>query len=629
MSDAHDLTDAVALVRGVDIALRKIATTFRMSSVSARWVHARACVSRNSNVYRRVGNGTIRRGFTLVELLVVIFIMLAITAVTIPIISPSLKNRDVREAARMIDVFFNGARSRARATGHIYGVMIERMPGMPNGAVTLSYCEQPDAYTGDYASAVSFPGAPPGATGSTIRMLGNGGFGTWTVPPVAGNTVVDPTVLPMFDTGWIAGPAPPLPPATTGSGWLTNIAPGDVVTIKGIQYRIWAGEPFLDLNQDGICDQCTGIPPNTPGTASQPVQEPFIDVDGNGLWTPPNYPNSPFGFNAAQPYVDPNSGYFVQPNLAAISTGLGPFPMLVYGSTSAFVTYAPFDPVQEAATIGAAYQWMRGPNSGTPYVFSAQSVDVPPSALSLSFSFLRRPIKTSAPSIQLPGEAVIDLGANYFYSTQPPPNVLPIPGSGIEVLVANANSYGLWANFAPNATLDPSLPSTPASLPPNDPGYLPSDPTSIMITFQPNGTIDRVFSWSEINDGNGAMTTVNWSDWQGRIPPGPIYLLVGRQELLNGDPTMVPLMAEMADNSKPPLKPIYNVQDPAALWVVIDPRSGAVATAENVGFDLESPMIFKGSATSGAPFTQLFIYWNANVYYARRLARDMLDKGGR
>lgn len=580
------------------------------------------------HVARRTRHATGRRGFTLVELLVVIFIMLLITAVTIPVIAPSVKNRDVREAARMIDVFINGARSRAKLNGHIYGVMLERMPGMPNGVVALSYCEQPDTYTGDYASAASFPGMGGGGGGSTIRMLGNGGFGGWLTqfPPV-----VDPIVFPMSDAGWIAGPAP------TGGGYVTNIAPGDVVTVKGVQYRIWAGEPFLDLDQSGYCNVTGGFSPNTPIG----ITEPFVDVDGNGTWTPPNPPpgQTGVGFNGVpfpnvpgQPYVDLSSGYFVQ---TAAAAPLGPFPAIGYatGAPSAFITYAPFDPAQAAQVIGAAYQnTVKAP--GTPYYYpnAVPSVDGDPKTQAgQPFSFLRRPVKTSAPSIQLPGQAVIDLGANYFYPGQPAgtPNIVAIPGSGIEVLVANANAYGWWSTFRPNPALDPTLQGTAASLPPGSAGYLPPDPTSIMITFQPNGTVDRVFSWSEANDSNATLTAVNWSDWQGRIPAGPIYLLVGRQELLNGDPTMVPLMAEMAANSQPPLKPIYNVQDPDALWVVIDPRSGSVATAENVGYDLSSPMILTGGASFGTPFDQMSVYWAANVYYTRRIARDMLDKGGR
>ncbi|HEX5444439.1 MAG TPA: hypothetical protein VFW87_11440, partial [Pirellulales bacterium] len=188
-----------------------------------------------------------------------------------------------------------------------------------------------------------------------------------------------------------------------------------------------------------------------------------------------------------------------------------------------------------------------------------------------------------------------------------------------EVLCANGNAAGWWSTFRANPALDPTVPGSQAQQ-----GTAPADPTSIMITFQPAGTVDRVYSWSEANNTNGTMSVVNWSDWQGRIPAGPIYLLVGRQALINGDPDLVPLVPQ----GVAPRKPIYNVQDPDALWVVINPQTGAVATAENVGFDLTVP-IPTNAAVTGQNAMQMQIYWAANVYYSRRIARSMLDMGGR
>ena len=566
-------------------------------------------------------SSALRRGVTLVELLVVILIMLMITAITIPVIAPAVKNRDVREAARMIDVFINGARTRATQYNKNYGVMIERMPGQPNGAVALSYCEQPDDYAGDYAQ-------------SRIRMYG-GAFAAF--DPVAGMyssqvpTDFDP-VLPLGDMGWIAGPAPPIPPATSGIGWLTTLAPGDIVAAPAgagaTLYRLWAGEPFVDLNQDGMCNGPLAVPYQVGDPspyAANNTQEPFADVDHSGGWTPPNYPGSPFGFNASQPYVDPASGYFVQPNPNATS----PFPNMIWQQPSAFITYWFYDPakaMQSMSSTGFVNPASIGPNPLSTTVYLPNGSPPPPTvaapnlAAKYPFSFQRRPVKTSAPGIQLPGGSVIDLGANFFYSTQPPPNVVAIPGSGMEVLVADWNAYGWWSTFRAQPTLDPTLPGSLAAA-----GTLPSDPTSIIITFQPTGTVDRVYSWSEAQMGSfaGSALTVppNWTDWQGRIPAGPIYLLIGRQELLDGDPTLTPLILQNAA----PLKPIFNVQDPSALWVTINPQSGAVSTAENVGYDLSSPMV-----TTGTPsFTSMQVYWAANVYYARRLARSMLDMGGR
>ncbi|HVX12624.1 MAG TPA: type II secretion system protein [Pirellulales bacterium] len=567
----------------------------------------------------RMASLSTHRGVTLVELLVVIFIMLLITAVSIPVITPALQNRDVREAARMIDVFFNGAKTRAKLNNRIFGVILEREVNNPNACVTLSYCEQPDPYRGDFASTVSPPGAPPGATGSTIFVLGNGGFGFWPAPqpsPVPSGTALTPVpVFPLGDLGWVAGPAP------SGTGFLTNIAPGDVVTIGGTLYRIWAGEPFIDLDQNGVCGLTTAFAPNTPVG----VQEPFLDVDGSFSWTPPNPAPGQPGNVPGQPYVDPTSGYFVQPNPLAGS----PFPTLTWNTPStpsAFVTYAPFDPVQATTQIGIAYQ-----NTAT----ALATTGIPPTNIfpstkssavlgmtvtpSFSFSFQRRPIKTADPSIQLPDGSAIDFGANYVDSTFNPSNplVVPIPGSGLEILAANGNAEGFWSTFRANPALDPNVGGTLV-------GTLGPDSTSVMITFQPSGTVDRVFSWSEANDANSTLSVVNWSDWQGRIPAGPIYLLVGRHEMINGEPTMVPIIPQ----GVAPLKPIFNVQDPNALWVVINPQTGSLATAENVGYDLNTPIPQNPDPTS-PPAQNMPVYWAANVYYARNLARAMLDMGGR
>lgn len=489
-----------------------------------------------------------RAGVTLIELLIVIMIMLMITAVAIPVVAPAMQNRDVREAARLVDSYINGARTRALQAGHPFGVMLEREPGNPNAVTTLSYVEQPDNYSGDYQ-------------GSKIRLLGNGGFGVW-----AGGAIYP--AEPVFKLGDI--------------GWPGNVAPGDIMTIQGVDYRIYAGEPFIDLNSDGICNQGS---------------EPFQDVDGDTFWTPPN-----------QSFIDQATGYFNQP----------PNPAQVGA-----ITYMYLDPVLAAQTMNSVGGTGLAPFSlTTPMSVDAVSPGPPPTPILNSckdfpFSITRRPVKTSAPSIQLSGEAVIDLGANYYdvqYGT-----IVPIPGSGLEVTLAQQNATGYWSSFRANPMLDPTMPSA-FSQAANNPNM--SDQTSIMITFAPNGMIDKIYSWSEANNYNGAGA-VNWSDWQGRYPVSTVYLLVGRRDLLNGDPALIANIAA----GTPPRKPIYNVQDVNALWIAINPRNGQVATTENIGFDVNQAIPTNASQAPGGQ--QMQTYWAANVYYARRLAREQLDMTGR
>ena len=169
-----------------------------------------------------------RCGVTLIELLAVIVIMLIVTAITVPVIAPAIRGRQVREAARMVDVFISGAKSRAQRTGRSVGVLFELTPGNPSACQQLKYVEVPPPYLGDVAS-------------STVLISGKGWLGGF----------------PQGDIGW-----------------LRLVRPGDLISFgyKSKRYRLYAGEQFTDLNGNGACDAGT---------------EPFVDLNGDGLWTPP------------------------------------------------------------------------------------------------------------------------------------------------------------------------------------------------------------------------------------------------------------------------------------------------------------------------------------------------------
>jgi type II secretory pathway pseudopilin PulG len=94
-----------------------------------------------------------RRGATLIELLVIIIVLLTITAIAIPVMSPILSGRKIREAARMVNVFMSGARNRAVQTGRPVGVAIERVAGLPEAAFRLSYAEVPPPWAGDFVNS--------------------------------------------------------------------------------------------------------------------------------------------------------------------------------------------------------------------------------------------------------------------------------------------------------------------------------------------------------------------------------------------------------------------------------------------------------------------------------------------
>ncbi|HUY90002.1 MAG TPA: prepilin-type N-terminal cleavage/methylation domain-containing protein [Pirellulales bacterium] len=521
--------------------------------------------------------GRPRRGVTLVELLVVILVMLMITAVTLPAMRPALEGRKIREAARMVEVFLSGARNRAMQTGHAFGVLIKPDEHNPSQCIELSYVEQPPPYTGDYQN-------------STIAILGNGGFGVWVndKPYVDGMGNLVPSLIyssaPVFTLQDI--------------GWIQNLAPGDIFTLADddtIHYRIYAGEPFIDVNGDGVYT-------NTPA-----LKEPFNDVDGSTSYTPPT--GAP---------IDPITGFFTGPS----------FPQITWGMPTAFITYTYADPalaIQYMSVTGSdtkktlfPYPFMLGFDARhagmTPYAISHKYSKLGASG-GFSFQFLRRPIPASSTKLNLPDSTCIDLGGNYVDKATG--NIVGVPGSGLELLIpfsSGSKTLGDFATFRPNPLLDPVIE-------PNSPTDLISRP--IMITFDPSGVVDWVYSFDDrhfIPNVSLAASAINYTDYQGRLAASPIYFLIGQTALVNGNPETLPALV----NGTAPLNPIFNVQDPTSLWVAINPRTGLVSTTENVPPDLtQAPPT---TQTPASP--QIQLYLNAQTYKARAIAREALNMGG-
>ncbi len=116
------------------------------------------------------------RGFTLVELLVVLFLLLILAAVALPTIRNVLLDQKNARAARSIASFIDIARSRAIAEGREVGVYLERLsedlangvPSNPEGAassIRLRQMTGVPAYSGESSDAVAVLGGPTGIGG--------------------------------------------------------------------------------------------------------------------------------------------------------------------------------------------------------------------------------------------------------------------------------------------------------------------------------------------------------------------------------------------------------------------------------------------------------------------------------
>src|SRR5438128_656045 len=98
----------------------------------------------------QAGRGS-KAGVSLLELLVVMVVVLAISTVTMRAMAPAFSGRKLREGARMVNVFINAARNRAIQTGRPAGLWIDRLDGRAEAAVALSYAQVAEPYTGDFS----------------------------------------------------------------------------------------------------------------------------------------------------------------------------------------------------------------------------------------------------------------------------------------------------------------------------------------------------------------------------------------------------------------------------------------------------------------------------------------------
>ena len=94
-----------------------------------------------------------RGGMTLLELLIVITVMMMLIGVALPTMKPALEGRQIREAARSVNIYLSSARSVAMSTGRPCGVMIQRLEAEPLCSMDLAQAQVPPPYAGDTVNA--------------------------------------------------------------------------------------------------------------------------------------------------------------------------------------------------------------------------------------------------------------------------------------------------------------------------------------------------------------------------------------------------------------------------------------------------------------------------------------------
>lgn len=146
-------------------------------------------------IFTQRTDSRLRRGFTLVELLVVVAISIVLMAIALPTVKYSIDESKLREASRQVQSYFSMAKARAAGTGRPCGVFMlaESVPG--GEQVTQLYlAEVPPPYTGDVLNArawISNDG------GSAQPLLPQNASGTvrWVVNPAPAGSAASLQVL--------------------------------------------------------------------------------------------------------------------------------------------------------------------------------------------------------------------------------------------------------------------------------------------------------------------------------------------------------------------------------------------------------------------------------------------------
>lgn len=122
-----------------------------------------------------------RRGFTLIEIMVVLVIVMLLAGMILTAVRPAIESRRMREAARTVTMMLYQAKARAVETGRPFGVMFEVAenadPQAP-ASRTLYFAESPPIYAGDSedARAIIREGGSCELTGANTSLIEAGDF---------------------------------------------------------------------------------------------------------------------------------------------------------------------------------------------------------------------------------------------------------------------------------------------------------------------------------------------------------------------------------------------------------------------------------------------------------------------
>jgi prepilin-type N-terminal cleavage/methylation domain-containing protein len=226
-------------------------------------------------------------GFTLVELLVVILIVLIVSAVALPVVLPALSNRQVNEAARLVQSALAGAKDAAIRANERRGIRlipdqtlttapftdssnvfhpgvltysrlvpIEPGPDYIDGSVSIIYDAPGNPFTSTYYSR--YPSLPPNQSANLPypsggpQPLGSNSFAAVGVPVPKGRVLrIEECRFTVINYNSATGPtANPIPIPNARTNWWWNIRIGDKIQINGTGRAYTVVGPLLVFPQN-------------------------------------------------------------------------------------------------------------------------------------------------------------------------------------------------------------------------------------------------------------------------------------------------------------------------------------------------------------------------------------------